>query len=126
MAADRERIAELLEDDARSFRSIGRELGVSDWLVRKTARDLQGDPRPMRQRRSLPQEPAAGGGLSARRLAHLWRLHPRYGVPDLDRRTIGATAAAGFVHQSLSRATDRKETQLGSDRSLGVSIGTRF
>jgi hypothetical protein len=59
VSADRERIAELLEDDARSFRSIGRELGVSDWLVRKTARDLQGDPRPMRQRRSLPQEPAA-------------------------------------------------------------------
>jgi hypothetical protein len=47
--SDRERIAELLEDETRSFRSISRELGVSDWLVRKTARELDGDPRPMRR-----------------------------------------------------------------------------
>ncbi|HEY1866695.1 MAG TPA: hypothetical protein VGG70_00270 [Candidatus Cybelea sp.] len=53
----RERIAELLEDETRSFRSIGRELGVSDWLVRKTARELNDDRRPMRQRRSRSQEP---------------------------------------------------------------------
>lgn len=49
MSAERDRIAELLKDETRSFRSIGRELGVSDWLVRKTARELYGDPRPMRQ-----------------------------------------------------------------------------
>lgn len=59
MSADQERIAELLEDETRSFRSIGRELGVSDWLVRKTARELHGDPRPMRQRCSRSQEPPA-------------------------------------------------------------------
>jgi hypothetical protein len=58
MSADRERIAELLEDDARSFRSIARELNVSDWLVRKTARELYNDPRPMRQRHSRPSEPS--------------------------------------------------------------------
>jgi hypothetical protein len=57
MSTDRERIAELLEDETRSFRSIGRELHVSDWLVRKTARELYGDPRPMKQRRSRSGEP---------------------------------------------------------------------
>jgi transposase len=57
VSTDRERIAELLEDETRSFRSIGRELGVSDWLVRKIARELDGDPRPMKQRPSRPQEP---------------------------------------------------------------------
>jgi hypothetical protein len=56
VSADRERIAELLEDETRSFRSIARELGVSDWLVRKTARDLYNDPRPMRQRRSYSDD----------------------------------------------------------------------
>lgn len=55
----RARIAELLGDETRSFRSIGRELGVSDWLVRKTARDLYDDPRPMKQRRSRSKEPPA-------------------------------------------------------------------
>ena len=50
--SEREQIAELLQDESRSFRSISRELGVSDWLIRKTARDLYGDPRPMKQRRS--------------------------------------------------------------------------
>jgi hypothetical protein len=55
-AADRERIAELLEDETRSFRSIGRELGLSDWTIRKIARELDGDPRPMRQRRQRSQE----------------------------------------------------------------------
>jgi len=55
-AADRERIAELLEDETRSFRSIGRELGLSDWTIRKIARELDGDPRPMKRRRQRPQE----------------------------------------------------------------------
>lgn len=57
-ASDRDRIAELLEDETRSFRSIGRELGLSDWLVRKTARDLYGDPRPMKRQASQSEEPA--------------------------------------------------------------------
>ena len=59
MSDDRERIAELLEDESRSFRSISRELGVSDWLVRKMARELYNDPRPMRQQRSRSHEPPA-------------------------------------------------------------------
>lgn len=57
--ADRERIAELLDDETRSFRSIARELGVSDWLVRKTARELYDDPRPMRQRAPRRDVPTA-------------------------------------------------------------------
>lgn len=63
MNDDRERIADLLEDETRSFRSISRELGVSDWLVRKTARELYGDPRPMKRRPSqsdgTPEEVSA-------------------------------------------------------------------
>jgi hypothetical protein len=56
-ATDRERIADLLlEDEKRSFRSIGRELGVSDWLVRRVARELDDDPRPMRRPRSSAPE----------------------------------------------------------------------
>lgn len=46
--ADRQRIAELLRDESRSFRSIAREIGISDWTVRRVARELDGDPRPMK------------------------------------------------------------------------------
>ncbi len=53
---DRERIAELLQDASLSYRAIGRELGISDWTIRKIARELDGDPRPMRQRRSHTDE----------------------------------------------------------------------
>ncbi len=53
MSSDRDEVARLLDDDPeRSYRSISRELGISDWLVRKIARGLDGDSRPMRQRRS--------------------------------------------------------------------------
>jgi hypothetical protein len=54
--ADRAEIAELLRDETMSYRAIGRELGVSDWLIRKVARELDGDPRPMRQLRSRSEE----------------------------------------------------------------------
>lgn len=58
---DRERIVEmLLEDPPRSYRAVSRATGYSDWTIRKIARDLDGDPRPMKQRRSrsgeLPNE----------------------------------------------------------------------
>lgn len=53
---DRERIAELLQDPSLSYRAIGRELGISDWTIRKIARELDGDSRPMRQRRTRSKE----------------------------------------------------------------------
>jgi hypothetical protein len=53
---DRDRIAQLLQDPSLSYRAIGRELGISDWTVRRIARELDGDSRPMRQRCSQPQE----------------------------------------------------------------------
>jgi transposase-like protein len=53
---DRDRIAELLQDPSLSYRAIGRDLGISDCTVRRVARELDGDSRPMRQRRSQPQE----------------------------------------------------------------------
>jgi hypothetical protein len=54
---DRERIVEmLLEDPPRSYRAVSRATGYSDWTIRKIARDLDGDPRPMKQRRSRSDE----------------------------------------------------------------------
>jgi hypothetical protein len=64
-AADRDRIAAALADETKSFRAVGRDLGLSDWLVRKVARELDGDPRPMRQPRTSrsddPEELSALG-----------------------------------------------------------------
>ena len=47
--SDRDRIAAALRGKRKPYRAIGRELGVSDWLIRKVARELDGDPRPMRR-----------------------------------------------------------------------------
>ncbi len=47
---DRERIADLLADETLSYRAISRLTGVSDWTVRRIARDLAGDERPMKHR----------------------------------------------------------------------------
>lgn len=57
--AQRTRIAERLQDETRSYRSLSRELGVSDWLVRKVAREVYADPRPMRRRRARSEETPA-------------------------------------------------------------------
>jgi hypothetical protein len=54
---DRDRIAEmLLQDPPASCRAVSRATGYSDWTIRKIARELDGDPRPMKQRRSQAQE----------------------------------------------------------------------
>ena len=54
--ADRQRIEELLADPSRSYRSISRETGYSDWTIRRVQRDLDGDARPMKQPRYPPEE----------------------------------------------------------------------
>jgi hypothetical protein len=54
--ADRQRIEQLLDDPSFSCRAIARETGYSDWTIRKIARELDGDLRPMRQRRSRSDE----------------------------------------------------------------------
>jgi hypothetical protein len=54
--ADRRWIEQLLADPARSCRAISRETGYSDWTIRKIARELDGDTRPMRQQRSPSDE----------------------------------------------------------------------
>lgn len=46
---EREHIADLLQDATRSYRSISRETGYSDWTIRKIARELAGDATPMKQ-----------------------------------------------------------------------------
>jgi hypothetical protein len=57
MPADRDRIVEmLLEDPPPSCRAVSRATGHSDWTIRKIARELDGDSRPMRQRRSHSYE----------------------------------------------------------------------
>ena len=60
--ADRALIEDLLlQDPTRSCRSISRQTGYSDWTIRKIARELDGDPRPMKQQRwpahETPREP---------------------------------------------------------------------
>jgi hypothetical protein len=55
--ADRSRIEDLLEDQGRSFRSIADEVGCSDWTVRRIARELNGDPRPMKRGGQARYEP---------------------------------------------------------------------
>lgn len=56
--ADRDEIEELLQDPSLSCRAISRATGYSDWTIRKIARELDGDLRPMKQRRSQIEEPA--------------------------------------------------------------------
>lgn len=58
---DRNHIVEmLLEDPPPSCRSVSRATGYSDWTIRKIARELDGDPRPMKQRAS--REPSVEEG----------------------------------------------------------------
>jgi hypothetical protein len=63
---DSSRIEELLQDESRAYRSIASECGVSDWLVRRIARQLNGDSRPMKNARRTPDndsdEPLGLGG----------------------------------------------------------------
>jgi hypothetical protein len=65
--ADRERIERLLQDPTRSCRAISRDTGSSDWTIRKIARELDGDPRPMKRRRSssAPEPPPDASSLTA-------------------------------------------------------------
>jgi hypothetical protein len=53
---DYDRIATMLQDGSLSYREIGRQTGVSDWTIRKIARELDGDPRPMRSPHSEPSD----------------------------------------------------------------------
>lgn len=58
---DRARIEELLLDETLSLRAIAREVGCSDWTVRRIARELDGDSRPMKRERSeMPDESSEG------------------------------------------------------------------
>lgn len=79
---DRDRIADLLGDETLSYRAIGRMTGASDWTVRRIGRELDGDTRPMKQPRYLPEEidqevsPVAGwlvfGGFVAILALMIW------------------------------------------------------
>jgi hypothetical protein len=100
MAIDRDQVESMLADGSRSYREIARELSVSDWSIRKIARELSGDIRPMKRSSyeadfptSEPAEisPAAswlilGGVLAVFALAVWGRLRWRlpYDFPNLD------------------------------------------
>ena len=84
---ERSWIEELLaEDPPPSCRAISRTTGISDWTIRRVKRELDGDPRPMRQPRSRPgrafeEEASAltgwivfGGIVAGRRTRDLGRL----------------------------------------------------
>ncbi len=63
--SDRETIEALLQDPARSYRSISTETGYSDWTIRKIARELNGDPRPMkRERREASGQSCEGSSIA--------------------------------------------------------------
>lgn len=54
---DRDRIVEmLLEDPPPSCRAVSRATGYSDWTIRKIARELDGDPRPMKRQHTHSYE----------------------------------------------------------------------
>jgi hypothetical protein len=93
-AADRQQIEQLLDDASFSCRAIARETGYSDWTIRKIARELDGDSRPMRQSRSHSNEtppddvsPVAGwlvfGGFVAVILLATWAGSRGAPPPDL-------------------------------------------
>lgn len=48
---ERTLVESLLDDGSLSYREIARQAGCSDWTVRRIARDLAGDPTPMKRRR---------------------------------------------------------------------------
>jgi hypothetical protein len=55
--AERTWIEELLaQDPPPSCRAISRITGISDWTIRRVKRERDGNPRPMKQRRSQPPE----------------------------------------------------------------------
>jgi hypothetical protein len=54
-SADADRIRDLLADETLSFRAVAREVGCSDWTVRRIAREFDGDPRPMKRGSRVPQ-----------------------------------------------------------------------
>ena len=57
----RARIAELLQNENLSYRAIARETGYSDWTIRNVARQLDGDPRPMKRHRSAIDDEETSG-----------------------------------------------------------------
>jgi hypothetical protein len=112
----RDRIAEALQDETRSYRSLAVELGVSDWLVRKVARELDGDPRPMKLRplrsHETPEDVSAvtswlvfGGFVVCLALA-IW-AGVRW-APPLDPRDF----STGFHSDS---STERKDDETNYD-----------
>ena len=92
-AADRDRIVELLRrpDAFRSERFRARR-DIRDWTIRKIARELDGDPRPMRQRAIDRTRTARGdfsrwpAGSSSAASSRVRRAR------DLGRRCAGAAA----------------------------------
>jgi hypothetical protein len=65
MQADADRIRELLADETLSFRAIAREVGCSDWTVRRIAREIDGDLRPMKRGDSEAPDEACEGSETA-------------------------------------------------------------
>lgn len=88
-SADRARIEELLQDETLSYREIARQTGASDWTVRRIARDVAGDVRPMkRARHEHAVEPlglaswAILAGLGGIFVGALWFLGRGMSPPD--------------------------------------------
>jgi len=55
---DYETVAQLLGDESLSLNEIARLAGCSSWSVRKFARELDGDERPMKRPRTSARAPS--------------------------------------------------------------------
>ena len=67
---DRAHIEGLLADEHLSYRAIADLVGCSDWTVRKVARELAGDERPMKSARNAP----VTSGVPCERASSGWLL----------------------------------------------------
>ncbi len=74
-------VEELLQDKARSFRSIAREVGCSDWAVRAIWREIAGDSRPMKKARRSRRRADAGSASDDASLA--WWVVPVLAVAGI-------------------------------------------
>jgi hypothetical protein len=59
---DYETVDRLIEDETLSLNEISRLAGCSSWSVRKRARELAGDPTPMKQPRASARAPNESEG----------------------------------------------------------------
>ncbi len=89
-SVDRTLVEQLLQDQNLSYRECARRASCSEWTVRKIARDLAGDARPMKHARSADEDEPTGfvawltfAGIIAAIVGAIW-LATRRVPPESD------------------------------------------